>query len=166
MLIIETAFSRETDLLEMENTRRLKTFKIWIHLADFISNFISSLSIFNVTFFFASKWKLVLWFGLAEAANEKTIHPVFPHYMLFVELLLFYFCSLFLTLRKNFKTKTWWQKYWTINTFIISDMMQNKEVCSRLISLSSLCKKWTEKPLISKRSVLVISIWRFFKVCK
>lgn len=51
MLIVEAAFSTEIDLLEMEKTtRRLKTFKIWIHLADFTSNFISALSIFNLTF--------------------------------------------------------------------------------------------------------------------
>lgn len=95
---------------EMENTRRLKTFNIWSHLADFTSNFISALSIFNITFFFATKWKLVLLFGLAEAANEKNIHPVFPYYMLFTELLQFYFSSPFLILRRSFETKTWWQK--------------------------------------------------------
>lgn len=54
MLIIEAAFSTEIDLLEMENTR-LKTFKIWIHRADFTSNIISALSIFNLAFFFATK---------------------------------------------------------------------------------------------------------------
>lgn len=96
----------------------------------------------------------MLWFGLAEAANEKNIHPVFPYCMLFAELLPFYFSSPFLTLRRHFETKTWWQKCWTTNMFIIFDMKQNKEICSRVISLSSLRKKKnTEKNYFKKEYV-------------
>lgn len=36
----------QIDLLEMEHIRRLTTFKIWIHTADFTHSFISALSIF------------------------------------------------------------------------------------------------------------------------
>lgn len=46
MLVREAAFSIEIDLLEMKTTRGMKTFKIWIYLADFTSGFIFALSIF------------------------------------------------------------------------------------------------------------------------